>query len=187
MIILTKFEKSLWLQTFTDKNISYFAASYVFVKYIRPDTLVAPLFLFSWRLTEREGLFLGGGLVANSCLTLEIPRDCSPPGSSVRGILQARILEWVAISFSKGASPLRNWTRVSCTTGRLFPNWAMRASFLLAGKTWGPYWRARKVWETCEKITRIKCYVLTTYYELEVCHWICHRNLMTERSHSLCQ
>ena len=35
------------------------------------------------------------------CLTLCDPVDCSPPGSSVRGILQARILEWVAISFSK--------------------------------------------------------------------------------------
>ena len=38
-------------------------------------------------------------LVIQSCLTLCDPMDCSPPGSSVRGILQARILEWVAISF----------------------------------------------------------------------------------------
>ena len=44
---------------------------------------------------------LGGGLVAKSCLTLETPVDWSPPGSSVHGISQARILEWVAISFSK--------------------------------------------------------------------------------------
>ena len=39
-----------------------------------------------------------------SCLTLCDPTDCSPPGSSVHGILQARILEWVAISFSRGSS-----------------------------------------------------------------------------------
>ena len=39
-----------------------------------------------------------------SCLTLYNSMDCSPPGSSVRGILQARILEWVAISFSRGSS-----------------------------------------------------------------------------------
>ena len=39
--------------------------------------------------------------VAQSCPTLCVPMDCSPPGSSVHGILQARILEWVAISFSK--------------------------------------------------------------------------------------
>ena len=36
------------------------------------------------------------------------PRDCSPPGSSTNGILQAKILEWVAISFSRGSSPLRD-------------------------------------------------------------------------------
>jgi len=42
--------------------------------------------------------------VAQSCLTLFNPLNCSPPGFSVHGILQARILEWVAISFSKGVS-----------------------------------------------------------------------------------
>ena len=42
----------------------------------------------------------GCGLVAESCLTLCEPKDCKLPGSSVPGILQARILEWVAISFS---------------------------------------------------------------------------------------
>ena len=45
---------------------------------------------------------------------------CSPPGSSVHGILQARILEWVAIPFSRGSSPPRDWTRVSCIPGRFF-------------------------------------------------------------------
>ena len=38
--------------------------------------------------------------VAQSCLTLSDPMDCSPPGSSVYGIFQARVLEWVAIAFS---------------------------------------------------------------------------------------
>ena len=46
--------------------------------------------------------------------------DCSLPGSSVRGILQARILEWVAISFSRGSSQPRDWTHVSSITGRFF-------------------------------------------------------------------
>ena len=45
------------------------------------------------------------------------PLDCSPPGSSVHGISQARILEWVAISFSRGSSQLRNQSCVSCTAG----------------------------------------------------------------------
>ena len=44
-------------------------------------------------------------LVTQSCLTVCDPMDCSPPGSSVHGILQARILEWVAISFSRGVFP----------------------------------------------------------------------------------
>ena len=43
--------------------------------------------------------------------------DCSPPGSSVHGILQARILEWVAISFSRESSQPRDWTWVSCIAG----------------------------------------------------------------------
>ena len=44
--------------------------------------------------------------------------DCSPPGSSVHGILQARILEWVAMSSSRGSSWPRDWTQVSCIAGR---------------------------------------------------------------------
>ena len=51
-----------------------------------------------------------GGLVAKSCLTLCDPMDCSPPGSSVHGILQIRILEWVAISSSRGSPQPRDWT-----------------------------------------------------------------------------
>ena len=51
--------------------------------------------------------------VAQSCPTLCDPVDCSPPGSTVHGILQARILEWVAISFSMGSSQPRDRTWVS--------------------------------------------------------------------------
>ena len=54
------------------------------------------------------------------------PMDCSPPGSSVHGILQARILESVAISFSRGSSQPRDWTRVSRIAGRRFILWATR-------------------------------------------------------------
>ena len=52
------------------------------------------------------------------------PMDCSPPGSSVHGILQARILEWVAISFSRGSSQPRDWTQVSRIASRCFNLWA---------------------------------------------------------------
>ena len=58
--------------------------------------------------------------VAQSCPTLCDPMDCSPPGSSLHGILQARVLEGVAISFSRGASPPRDGARVSCIPGRRF-------------------------------------------------------------------
>ena len=48
------------------------------------------------------------------------PGDCSPPGPSVRGILQARMLEWVAMPFSRGSSRPRDQTLVSCIAGRFF-------------------------------------------------------------------
>ena len=53
-------------------------------------------------------LTVGGVLLPQSCPTLYAPVDCSPPGSSVNGILQARILEWVAIPFSRGSSRPRD-------------------------------------------------------------------------------
>ena len=59
-------------------------------------------------------------LVAPLCLTFCDPMDCSPQGSSVHGIFQARILEWVAISFSRGSSQPRNRIQVSCIAGRFF-------------------------------------------------------------------
>ena len=65
-------------------------------------------------------------LVIQSCLTLCEPMDCSPPGSSVHGILQAGILEWVVMPFSRGSSWPRDWTWVSCIAGRFFPVWAAR-------------------------------------------------------------
>ena len=62
--------------------------------------------------------------VAQSCPTLCNPIDCSPPGSSFHGILQSRILEWVAISLSRESSPPKDQTQVSCIAGRRFNLWA---------------------------------------------------------------
>ena len=64
--------------------------------------------------------------VTLSCLTLCDPVDCSPPGSSVYGILQARILKWVANSFSRGSSLPRDRTQVFRIAGRCFNLWATR-------------------------------------------------------------
>ena len=59
-------------------------------------------------------------LVTESGSPLCDPTDCSPPGSSVHGIPQARRVEWVAISFSRGSSQPRGQTQVSSITGRFF-------------------------------------------------------------------
>ena len=64
--------------------------------------------------------------VAQSCPTLCDPMDGSLPGSSLHGIFQARILEWVAISFSRRFSPPRDRTRVSRIVDRCFTVWATR-------------------------------------------------------------
>ena len=65
-------------------------------------------------------------LVTRSCSTLCNPIDCCPPGSSVHGILQARILEWVAIPFSRVSSQPRDQTQVSHIAGRFFTTWATK-------------------------------------------------------------
>ena len=63
-------------------------------------------------------------LVAQLCQILCDPMDCGLPGSSIHGIFQARILEWVAISFSRGSSQPRDRIWVSHIVGRLFIDWA---------------------------------------------------------------
>ena len=69
-------------------------------------------------------------LVAKSCPTLCEPMDSSLPGSSVHGILQARILEWVTIPFSRASSPSKVKPWVSCITGRCFTVWGTREVLL---------------------------------------------------------
>ena len=69
-------------------------------------------------------------LVAQSCPTLCNPMDCSPPGSSVHGTLQARILEWLAISSSRGSSQPGDRIQVSCIAGGFFPIRATRQALV---------------------------------------------------------
>ena len=68
--------------------------------------------------------------VAQSCLTLRDSMDCSLPGSSIHGILQASVLEWGAMSFSRGSSRPRDRTLVSCVAGRFFTIWATREALM---------------------------------------------------------
>ena len=69
-------------------------------------------------------------LVANLCPTLCDPMDYNPPSSPVHGISEARILEWVVISFSHGSSWPRDWTHVSCTGRWILYHWVPREACL---------------------------------------------------------
>ena len=97
--------------------------------------------------------------VAKLYLTFCDPRDCSPPGSSIHGILQVRILEWVAISFSRGSSRSRNQTRVSRIAGGRFNLWATRDRT----KSW--YNLSRKQWS-------LKCVCVCVFVHSLSCVWI---------------
>ena len=68
--------------------------------------------------------------VAQSCLTLCDPMDWSPPGSSVHGISQARMLGWAAISFSRGSSWSRDRTHISCTGRQVLYCWTIRETHI---------------------------------------------------------
>ena len=84
---------------------------------LAPSSHYLILFLFE---SESESEF------TQLCPTLSNPMDCSLSGSSVHGIFQARVLEWVAISFSRGSSWPRNRIQVSCIAGRCLTVWATR-------------------------------------------------------------
>ena len=58
-------------------------------------------------------------VVAKLCPTRD-PLECSPPGNSVHGIFQVRILEWAAVPFSRGSSQPRDRTSILCIAGRFF-------------------------------------------------------------------
>ena len=81
-------------------------------------------------------------LVAKSSPTLCDPLDCSPPGSSVHGISQARILEWVAISFSRGSSWPREWTHISCI-GRRIPYCRVAPKLMTEVHCFNDSWNSR--------------------------------------------
>ena len=75
----------------------------------------------NWSTESLSSLFRITLLVSDYCMSNSCNlMDCSPPGSSVCGISQARILEWVTISFSQGSSPPGNRTQVSCIAGGFF-------------------------------------------------------------------
>ena len=78
------------------------------------------------KLTYKDKIIYLCVLVTQLYPTLSDLTDCNLPGSSVHGILQARILEWAAIPFSRESSPPRDQTQISCIAGRFFTVWDTR-------------------------------------------------------------
>ena len=103
--------------------------------------------------------------VAQSCLTLCDPMDYSLQGSSVHGILQARVLEWVAISFSRGSSRPRDRTRVSLIAGRCFTVWATRET--LVWKRDHNVWEGTLNWGFSPLFRGHKFMSLLSWFEME--------------------
>ena len=121
---------------------------------IKPTSLVSPALAggFStssatWEAVQQSEKWSHSVVFdSQSCLTLSDAMDCSLLGFSTLGIFQARILEWVAISFSRRSSRPRDWTRVSRIVGRCFTIWATRGvvynrvvftKFTVATVPWG--------------------------------------------------
>ena len=95
---------------------------------------LAPFFRLT--LSDIKSKSISCLVVSNSCDSCD-PVECSPPGLSVHGILQARILEWVAIPFSRGSSQPRDRTHVSHIAGRFY---------LLSHQKWSEMKSISRVW-----------------------------------------
>ena len=116
-------------------------------------------------------------IVAQLCLTLCDTMDCSPSGSSVDEILQARILEWVAISFFRGVSWPWHWTWVSCIAGRFFTFWATRE----AQNLYGHMKNSKYPKQSCERKTELEISgALTSDYTTSYSHQNTGNDIKTE-------
>ena len=96
-----------------------------------------------------------------SCVRLCNPMNCSLAGSSVHGIFQARMLEWVVISFCRESSQPRDWTWVSCIAGRILSGWATRNLTVWITTNCRKFWKRWEYqttwpasWEICVQIKK---------------------------------
>ena len=101
------------------KNVALFFSHKSSLQWCSSSTMVSFSFSFFTLFILYWGM-VGGGLIAESCSTLATSWTVSPPSFSVHRISQARILEWVAISFSRRSSRPREQTHGSHTAGRFF-------------------------------------------------------------------
>ena len=120
-------------------------------------------------------------LVTQSCLTLCDPMDCSPPGSSAHGILQARILEWVAIPLSRGSSWPRNWTQVSHIVGKFFTVWATGRNHILIRmlNRFSHVWLFATLWTVAHQAPQSMGFSRQYW---SGCHFLLHGNFSTQGS-----
>ena len=118
-----------WATRETQRNISFFHCPQFLTWLFDIQRILKTEILWQAHMVAKLGLncFLCYSL-NQSCPNFCDPIDCSPPGSSVHGVLQARILEWVAIPFSRESSQPKCWTWVSCLVGRRFTVWATKES-----------------------------------------------------------
>ena len=93
---------------------------------IEPMSLMSPALAGGFFTTSTTWEALPCLLGSEVKVTQSSPTPCNPMDCLVHGILQARILEWVAFPFSRGSSQPRNWTQVSHTAGRFFTSWATK-------------------------------------------------------------
>ena len=103
-------------------------------------------------------LWLFGGLVAKLCPTLVTPWTVACQAPLFVGILQERILEWVAIPFSRGSSRPRNWTEVSSITDRFITDWATREI------------RYSYIWVQNKKKDNLSFSIFSSCEDREICH-----------------
>ena len=129
--------KLLYIEWISNKVLLYNTGNYIL--YLVINIIEKNIYIYRSHFAIHQKVKV---LIAQLCSTLCNPMDCSPPGS-VHGILQSRILEWVAIPFSKGFSQPRDGTLVSCIAGQFFyclshlgsPSRTRGGCILMYGKT----------------------------------------------------
>ena len=116
------FSDSLPMWVITEYWVEFPATQLVLVNYL------FYILNLNWKYVLKQILLL---LSCFNLVRLCGPMDCSRPGSSVHGILQARILKWVAMPSSKSSSQPKDRTQISCIAGRFFTIWASRVYILI--------------------------------------------------------
>ena len=121
-------------------------------------------FLCNWFLEKRALSKVCCCLVTKSCPALCDPMDCSLPGSSVYGISQAIILDWVAISFSRGSSPPRDRARMSCIDRWVLQPPAKPCGFHMGPLPVGPCLPGREEQVTLETPREVGIYLWSNFW-----------------------